>query len=302
LDQEELPGIIGELAVRSEINVVLPIAEVRRGALTVVSQQSDRFTEADVSVLELISRWVGALAHRAELVEKLRAEEGARARTAAAEQIVTVLAHDIRNHLNPLAGRLQLLRLKLEQRGADELGLVDPAINAVGRLARLTSSWLDVSRLEQGLFELQLAPVNLSDLLRETAAALSSPKTQIVVTAPPALVVLGDSDRLRQAFENVIANGARHSPPGRPLRVTVEPVPEKNRAHVVVSDEGSGISPELLPHLFERFVSTRPKQGIGLGLYLAERITAAHGGSLSAESILGAGAHFHFDLPCEGPP
>src|SRR3954462_2761436 len=133
LDQEELPGIIGELAVRSEINVVLPIAEVRRGALTVVSQQSDRFTEADVSVLELISHWVGALAHRAELVEKLRAEEGARARTAAAEQIVTVLAHDIRNHLNPLAGRLQLLRLKLEQRGADELGLVDPAINAVGR-------------------------------------------------------------------------------------------------------------------------------------------------------------------------
>ena len=83
--------------------------------------------------------------------------------------------------------------------------------------------------------------------------------------------------------------------------MTVEHVPEGNRARVVVSDEGSGISPELLPHLFERFVSTRPKQGIGLGLYLAERISVAHGGSLRVESVLGAGAHFHFDLPCEGP-
>jgi two-component system OmpR family sensor kinase len=299
LDQEELPGIVGDLAVRSEISVALSITDVRRGVLTVVSQQADRFDRAQVRALELVARSVGALAHRAQLVEQLRVEEGARARTAAAEQIVTVLAHDIRNHLNPLAGGLQLLKLKLQQQNSAEASSVDPALRAVRRLERLTSSWLDLSRLDQGLFALELEPVNLSELVAETAAALSSPKTQIVVSGPPSVIVLADVERLKQAFENVIANGIRHSPPGPPLRVAVEHVARDRRAQVVVSDEGPGISPELLPHLFERFVSSRRTQGIGLGLYLAERIVAAHGGSLRAESTLGAGAKFYFDLPCE---
>ena len=302
LDEEELPGIVRDLEVRSEINVALPVANVRRGVLGVVSQQPEHFAPGDVRVLELIASWVGALAHRAELVEKLRAEEAARARTMAAEQIVTVLAHDIRNHLNPLAGRLQLLQLKLQQGESPEPASVERALKAVRRLERLTSSWLDLSRLDQGLFELELAPVSLSELLRETATALTSAANPIDVSGPSALVVLADPERLRQAFENVLANGLRHSPAGRPLRVTIERVASEKRVHIAVSDEGPGISPELLPHLFERFVSTRRTQGLGLGLYLAERIMAAHGGSLRVESTLGAGATFHFELPCEGPP
>jgi two-component system, OmpR family, sensor kinase len=302
LDEEELAGIVRELGVRSAINVPLPIANARRGVLSVVSQQPERFTQMDVRVLELISGWVGAVAHRAQLVEKLRTEEAARARTAAAEQIVTVLAHDIRNHLNPLAGRLQLLQLKLQQHDLPDPSSVDAALQAVRRLERLTSSWLDLSRLDQGLFELELAPVDLSELLNETAIGLSSPNAPVLIDGPPALVVLADAERLKQAFENVLANGLRHSPSGRPLRVTFERVSSVKRVHIVVSDEGPGVPPELLPHLFERFVSTRRSKGIGLGLYLAERIVAAHGGSLRAESVLGAGASFHFELPCEGPP
>lgn len=301
LDAEELPGIVRDLAVRSEINVALPIADERRGVLAVVSQKADRFTRADVHVLELVAGWIGALAHRAQLVEKLRVEEAARARTAAAEQIVTVLAHDIRNHLDPLAGRLQLLQLKLQQRDAPDPSSVEPALHAVRRLERLTGSWLDLARLDQGLFDLELAPVNVCELLSEIAATLSTAGTPITLSGLSSLVVLADAERLKQAFENVLANGLRHSPPGRPLRVTVEKAPREKRARVIVSDEGRGIPAELLPHLFERFVSSRRSKGIGLGLYLAERIAAAHGGSLRAESAPGAGASFHFELPCEGP-
>jgi two-component system, OmpR family, sensor kinase len=83
--------------------------------------------------------------------------------------------------------------------------------------------------------------------------------------------------------------------------VTVQRNAAERRVHIVVSDDGPGIPPELLPHLFERFVSSRRTPGIGLGLYLAQRIVVAHGGSLRAESTLGAGAQFHFELPCEGP-
>jgi two-component system, OmpR family, sensor kinase len=113
--------------------------------------------------------------------------------------------------------------------------------------------------------------------------------------------VLGDRERLTQAFENVVANGVRYSPPGHPLRVSATHQSDKNVAFVRVIDEGPGIPPELLPHLFERFVSSRPTRGIGLGLHLAERVVTAHGGSLRVSSELGSGTCFEFELPCEGP-
>jgi signal transduction histidine kinase len=106
---------------------------------------------------------------------------------------------------------------------------------------------------------------------------------------------------LTQAFENVINNGVRHSVAGSPLAVVVEPDPANNAVRVRVIDRGPGIAPDLLPHLFERFVSTRPSRGIGLGLYLAERVVAAHGGTLRVTSELGSGACFEFHLPCDGP-
>jgi signal transduction histidine kinase len=301
LDDLELVGIVRELGARSELNVVLDIAGVRRGVLGLVSPQPDYFTEQDVQLLEIIANWVGALAHRAELVQQLRAEEAARARTAAAEQIITVLSHDIRNFLNPLAARLHLLALKLQRDEAIEPSALSTALDSVGRMTRMTSTWLDLARLDQGLFEIQLAPCDLCLLLREVAASLSTTATEAKVVAPSELIVLGDAERLRQAFENVVANGVRHSPRGRPLQIVVEPVEASRSVRVAVSDQGPGIAPELLPHLFKRFVSSRPSHGIGLGLYLAERIVAAHGGSLRVESTPGAGAHFRFELPLDGP-
>jgi signal transduction histidine kinase len=302
LDEQELVGIVRELGARSEINVVMDIAGSKRGVLAIVSQQPESFDEEDVQLLEIISGWLGALAHRAELVQQLRIEERARARMTAAEQIITVLSHDIRNHLNPLTARLHVVGLKLQRGEPIEPDAMAPALAAAARMTRLTSTWLDLSRLDQGLFELQVAPLDLCRLLRETAASLSTASTEIQVSAPPELVLLGDAERLRQAFENVVANGVRHSPGGRALRIVVEP-PDANRlVRIGISDEGPGIPPELLPHLFNRFVSSRPSQGIGLGLYLAERIVAAHGGSVRVKSKLGAGAHFCFELPLEGPP
>jgi two-component system OmpR family sensor kinase len=301
LDDQELVGIVRELGVRSEINVAMDIDGVRRGVLAIVSQQPERFAPEHVRLLEIIVRWISALVHRAELFEKVRTEEQARTRTAAAEQILAVLAHDIRNHLNPLFGRLQLLQLALERGQAPEPDALASALAAVGRISRLTSTWLDISRLDQGLFELELSPVDVSVTLRETAAALGTPSTEVQVIAPPELVVVADVERLRQAFENVVANGVRHSPSGRPVRIVAEEVPSRGVIRVSVTDEGSGIAPEMLPHLFERFVTSRPARGLGLGLHLAERVVAAHGGTLRVESTLGKGACFRFELPREGP-
>jgi signal transduction histidine kinase len=300
-DSGELVGIVRDLGVRSAINVPLDIGGVRRGVLSVVSQKPDSFDQDDVVVLQLIARWVSAVSQRAELVERLRAEERARARTTAVEEIVTVLAHDLRNHLAPLAGRLQLMQIRL--RGGQPLdpSLLDSALAAVTRMSRLTSSLLDVSRLDQGLFELELRPVDLGVLVRETVAAINTPTHEVQASGEPTLTAVADAERLRQALENVLANAVRHSPQGRPVRVELFTLESSKQARICVTDEGPGIAPELLPHLFDRFVSSQRSKGIGLGLYLAERITRAHGGSLEVQSTLGAGARFCFTLPLEGP-
>jgi len=301
LDEGELTGIVRDLGIRSGMNVPLRIAGVTRGVLSVVTQEPERFSEGDLRLLEVIGGWIAALTHRAELATKLRDEESARARTAAAEQIITVLSHDIRNHLSPLSGRLLLLQQALRRGEPTSSSALDPALAAVKRLIRLTNSWLDISRLDQNMFEPELEIVDLCAILRGTAAHLSTASVPIEVRAPEELTVLGDGERLTQAFENVIANGVRHSPPGQALLVVVERNELERSVFVRVIDEGAGISPELLPHLFERFVSTRPNRGIGLGLYLAERVAAAHGGALRVQSELGAGACFEFELPCDGP-
>jgi two-component system, OmpR family, sensor kinase len=301
LDELELIGIIRDLGVRSQLSVPLHIGGALRGILSVVSQQPDRFSENDLQQLEVIGLWLGALTHTAQLVEKLKAEEGARARTAAAEQIVTVLSHDIRNHLNPLNGRLVLLQQKLQKGEPAHPAALDPALAAVKRLSRLTNSWLDLSRLDQGMFELELEAVELRELLRATTEVLATASVPIELKATRELTVLGDRERLTQAFENVIANGIRYSPTGRPLRIVLAHHDARNTAVVQVIDEGPGIPPDLLPHLFERFVSSQPSRGVGLGLHLAERVVTSHGGWLRAKSELGAGACFEFELPCDGP-
>jgi two-component system, OmpR family, sensor kinase len=143
LDELELVGIVRDLGVRSELSVPLEFGLGRRGILSVVAQQPERFAEEDLQVLKIIGRWLGALGHRAELLEQLKAEEGARARTAAAEQIVTVLSHDIRNHLNPLSGRILLLQQKLRKGEPVDATALNPALAAVRRLSRLTTvGWI----------------------------------------------------------------------------------------------------------------------------------------------------------------
>jgi signal transduction histidine kinase len=299
LDDEELPGIVRDLGVRSQINVVLEIEGERRGVLSVVSPQPERFDPNDVNVLELVGKWVSALVQRANLVAKLRADEAATARQATAERIVTVVSHDIRNHLQPLAGRLYALKLRVEQGQPIEPRAVDTMLDAARRLSRLTNTWLDMSRLDQDLFELRFGPVRLNGLMQEIANTLSTPRVQIRVAAPSDVTLVGDAERLQQAFENVLANAVRHSPEDGVVDFLLEPPDSSNRIRIVIRDQGPGIPPELRPHLFERFVTSGASGGIGLGLYLAERIAVAHGGSLEVESPASAGAQFAFVLPLD---
>jgi two-component system, OmpR family, sensor kinase len=300
LDAGEIRGM-HELGVKSAVHVPLEVAGVRRGVLSACSAQPEFFQQHDVGFLQSVAHWIGALAQRAELAAQMRTANLNQARRAAAEEIVTVLAHDIRNHLNPLLGRLHLLRSKAAQGQLVQVAEVDRAIGSVQRLSRLTSDLLDLGRLDQGLFSLRLGRLDVGALVTATASALSSTKNSIEVEAPAELVILADADRLSQALENVISNAVKHSPPGKPVRVVLGLASRGDVPHcqIEVIDQGPGIPPEIKAHLFERFIAGSDSHGLGLGLHLACQIARAHGGTLVAESKPGSGARFRFELPID---
>jgi len=108
-DSKELVGITQALGVRSTIATVLRVDDAARGVLQASSTRTNAFTERDLEFLEAVARWVGMVAHRAELVEQIATEAIERGRRRVAEELITVLAHDLRNYLTPLKGRLGLI-------------------------------------------------------------------------------------------------------------------------------------------------------------------------------------------------
>ena len=168
------------------------------------------------------------------------------------------------------------------------------------RLERLIADLMDTARLSQGLFTLTLHPVELAVLAQETALALQTPSVQIDVQVPTDLIVEVDADRLRQALENLLANAVRYAPQNTRVSLQAETQNEDTTVTLSVSNSGSGIPKDLLPHLFEPFRAGANSTGLGLGLYLAHEIAVAHGGQLSVDPTYHQGTRFLLSLPVNG--
>ena len=312
-DPDELVGITRGLGVRSTLAAPLAVGGERRGLLAAASAAPERFTEGDLRFLEAAARWVGAVAHRAELTECLAAEAAAAARGAAADELLAVVAHDLNNLLTPLKGRLDLLRRRAGRLTPEQVAAhAVAAAAAVERLRRFVATLLDAERLERGAFAVALQPVDLAALARETVEAAAPRRGAVRVQAPPELPALADPERVRQALENLLGNALRHSPPGAEVLVEVAaaagPAPDAADAAdaagpwavLTVADRGPGVPPELLPRLFERFARGPDSRGLGLGLYIARRVAEAHGGALTVETAPGRGTRFRLALPADG--
>jgi len=277
------------------------VGGARRGVLEVVSAREDRFSADDLRFADAVAQWVGMVAQRAELAERVAREAAARARRVAAEELIDVLAHDLRTPLTSARGYLQLLQRSARREGRrDDARYLEQVRLAHERLERMIGDMLDAGRLEQGLFALDPLPVDLAALARETVDTLQAPETPIRVIGPDDLVAeRADPERLRQALENLIGNALGHAPAGVPIVVEVERESREEGEWAVLSvrDEGPGIAPDLLPTLFDRFARGASSTGLGLGLYLARGIAEAHGGTLTVDSRVGMGTTFRLALP-----
>jgi signal transduction histidine kinase len=294
-DDVELRGVREALGVRSLIVTPLEIGGQRRGVLAVSSKQPERFGADDVRFADSVARWIGIVAHRAELVEHIARSATDQGRRVAAEELMTTLAHDLRNHLSPLTVRLGLVRVRAERDGRErDVRDLDLSLRALARLSAMISDMLDVARVEQGVMHIDVQPVDMVALVEEAATTLATPDAPVEVRASQPLVVAVDPDRIRQCLENIVSNAVRHSPKGVPVVITVEHAVLPDGAsgvRVDITDQGPGVPQELLPRLFERFVTSTPG-GLGMGLYLAKRIARLHGGDVTVESSPGAGARF----------
>ncbi len=300
-DMEELRGVREGMGIKSKVGVPLHVNGERRGMVMIASLQPEFFSPEDARFAEIVVHWIGSVVHRAELVAEIARNAAEQGRRAAAEELVTVLAHDLRNYLSPIDVRLNLLRRRGERdRREHDVRDADLALRALERLSGLVAEILDVARIDHGIFAVDTRPLAVVPLVEEIAATLSTPEHAIDVAASEELVAMADPQRIRQCIENLLSNAIKHSPGGAAVAVQIgrKPARDGDYVQIHVVDQGPGVSPDVLPRLFDRFVSGQgPNGGLGLGLYLAKRIAALHGGDLTVESQPGKGARFTLMLP-----
>jgi two-component system OmpR family sensor kinase len=299
-DDGELRALAEVVGVRSTMMVPVDYGGDGAGVLNVNSAEVDRFGPADLDFARAIARWIGLVGHRAKLTERIAAAAREEGRRGAAEELVTVVAHDVRNFLSPALGRVQLMRRRAERDGrAGDARDAAAAERSLARVTRLVGDLLDVARLDQGLFELSPSAIDLVELIREVAATHEVPGKEIAVRAPGDVVLTADEARLRQVLDNLLANALTHAAAATPVVVDVTHSRSKEGewAEVVVANQGPPIPPEVAPRIFSRFVRGESgSSGLGLGLYLAREIVTAHGGTIALEPVTD-GARFRIRLP-----
>ena len=205
-------------------------------------------------------------------------------------QLMADVAHELRTPLAILQGRIEGLLDGVYPR--DEVHLAE-LLEETRHLSRLVEDLGTLSHAEAGALELRKEIVDLGDLVRDVAAAL--PRT-IAVAVPadlPAIEV--DPVRIRQVLLNLLANALHHTPEPGTVAVEVEASPQ--RILIRVRDSGSGIAPEDLPRIFERFQKGSDSRGSGLGLAIARKLVLAHGGEIGIESAPGKGTEVTVSLP-----
>jgi signal transduction histidine kinase len=222
----------------------------------------------------------------------------------AKDVFLATLSHELRTPLTPVVGWIKLLRS-----GNLDSKSIAQALDAIERnawlQARLIDDLLDTSRIATGKLQFEPRPTDLNSAVKaalETILATAASRNidLSIDLSPATLVVMGEPVRLQQIAWNLVSNAIKFTDPGG--KVTVNTESKDAVARLVVSDTGVGISPDFLPHVFDRFrqadgSTSRRHGGLGLGLAIADALAKMHGGRLEAYSEgVGQGSSFSFEI------
>jgi two-component system sensor histidine kinase BaeS len=216
------------------------------------------------------------------------------------QAMVSDVAHELRTPLGNITGWLE----------ATQDGLAEPDPHLIGMLLeeslllqRLVDDLHDLAQADAGTLRLHPEPIALDDVVDQVVNAQQNREILLRAETTP-VHISADPVRLRQALGNLVANAVRYTPPGG--EVVVKLFQWQDKAVLEVTDTGTGIAPDDLPHVFDRFwradkSRSRRTGGSGLGLAITRHLVEAHGGTVSVTSTLGEGSTFRISLPASGP-
>jgi len=289
--------VVGVLVAR---RMTTPLARLRRASSRLAQGKLDeRAPRSDIVEIDDLAQQFNVMADR--LSESLRLLEADRDRL---REFVADVSHELRT---PIAA----LRAFTELQGDGEIDeptrreFLDRSKEQISRLEWMSTNLLDLSRIDAGIFPLDMRPGDLRDPIRSVVEAHAELAEQrgvsLISEVPPGPVMLRfDRERIVQLLSNLVGNGLKFTPRGGEVRVELTDVPEG--ATLVVRDSGPGILEAELPHVFERFfrgtnVGDARASGSGLGLAIARSIVEMHGGQIEVTSAIGQGSAFTVRLP-----
>ncbi|HEY2346636.1 MAG TPA: PAS domain S-box protein [Xanthomonadaceae bacterium] len=269
------------------------------GVVSVQFRDAHEPADSDLRRMELCA------SNASHFLQRFRMEQQLRDSDRRKDEFLAMLAHELRNPLAPICSGVQLLTLKQADAGMRErtIGMLQ---RQSSHLVRLVDDLLDVSRIGRGKIELRKEPLDLATVLSravETSRPLiESAGHRIAMDLPSTSIkVEADNIRLTQIFVNLLNNAAKYTPRGGNIAVAVEL--HESQVDVSVTDDGIGIAPDMLEHVFEMFTQVdqsleKAQGGLGIGLSLVQALVALHGGTVQAFSEgAGRGSRFVVRLP-----
>lgn len=216
----------------------------------------------------------------------------------ARQRFLADASHELRTPLTTIRGNMGLMR----RMGTAEPEILDDVQDELERMTRLVDDLLLLARADTGGLPLSRQPVELDDIFLEVYRQVQNIESpvQLTIKEVDQVYVLGDSDRLKQLFLNLVDNAIKYTPAGGEVLMSLSK--KDGNALVEIRDNGVGIPAEDLPRVFDRFyrvdkARTRNPGGSGLGLSIARWIAVAHGGNIHVESSVGEGSTFIVSLP-----
>ena len=237
-----------------------------------------------------------------ELNDANRSRDRAERESRMKDEFLAMLAHELRNPIGAINSAVQVLELT-HSGGETEARARSVITRQVTHLSHLIDDLLDVERVVSGKIQLNRRPLDLAEAVRRAIGGFTGDAgldRHIDISTEP-VWVNGDPVRLEQVLTNMLANAVKYTPPGSRIRVSLRG--EESEAVLTVEDSGVGISPELLPFIFDMFrqgdrTLDRARGGLGIGLTLVRRLVELHGGTVEASSDgEGRGSQFTARLP-----
>ena len=292
-DEHGQERLVADLGVAAYVSVPIRAEDRPLGALTLVAASPRRrFAEADVALAETLARMAALTIAPARLGDELAAVSRWQ------DGVLAALSHELRTPLTAMMAWLQLIHHRTD---AAETAHALDVIERNGRvLGGLIDELMDASHIVMGRLRLERRPVDLAAVVHRAASELSvgarDKGVSIDAQVDRVARVHGDRDRLAQIVVALLSNALKFTPAGGRVLVTLEA--ENGYVRLSVSDTGRGITPDLLPHVFDVFRRDEQAPGLGLGLVVARGLVALHGGTVEARSEgAGRGATFVVRLP-----